>query len=160
MLIITPDGYVIDDGTGPVVEHPAMVALDALLTSLPGYSLLTNEMKQKALSTALVPDAAGVWPGKPGYVMTFDPYWAAIGLIGFMQAQPVVRQTSSEGTSVAVDAPNWSGLVAFYRSMSPIASATQAGPVLGVIPIPTTPHVRKVHMEVRDHYDNVDTDLS
>lgn len=135
--------------------------LNALLAPLPGYAILTDSMKNAALNLAVVPDAAGVWPGQPDYVPTYDIYWAAVSLIGFLQAQPVVRQTSSEGTSVAVDAPNWNGIIAFYRSQSVIAQATASGSILTEIPIPGLPHVVPVDMSGRwDGYGDVDTDLA
>lgn len=137
----------------------AINELTELVTSLPNSSLLTDTMKQRALESSVVPDGSGVWPGQPGYVTTYDVYWAAISLLGFLQAQPVVRQSSSEGTSVAVDAPNWAGLHQYYRGLSRIASAT-AAPVLGTIPIPSTPHVVRTDMSGRyGDYDNVDTDV-
>lgn len=134
--------------------------LSTLLVSLPGYALLTDPMKLAALGTALVPDSSGVWPGQLGYVATYDIYYAAIGLVGFLQAQPVVRQSSSEGTSVAVDAPSWGGLLSYYRSMSLISQAS-GQTVLGVVAIPDSPHVYRTDMSGRDggYYDNVDTDL-
>lgn len=138
----------------------AMEDLEALLVSLPGYGLLTTTMKQNALNGARIPDAAGVWPDQPVYVLTYDIYFAAISLIGFLQAQPVIRQSSSEGTSVAVDAPNWAGLLAWYRSMSPICQA-QGGSILSILPIPDGPHVVAADMQSRgDGYGDVDTDLS
>lgn len=138
----------------------ALDELNNLLASLPNYSLLTPEMKQRALDGAVIPDAAGVWPGQPAYVLTYDSYYAAISLIGFLQAQPTVRQSSSEGTSVSVDAPDWSGLIAWYRSMSPICQA-QASPILTSIPIPQGPLVVPTDMSGRwDTYGDVDTDLS
>lgn len=137
----------------------AMDDLNALLVNLPGYGLLTPNMKQHALDGALIPDADGVWPGTaPWYVSTYDVYFAAISLIGFLQAQPVVRQSSSEGTSVAVDAPNWGGLLAWYRSMSPICQA-QGSDVLTAVPIPDSPHIRRTDMSGGDRYGDVDTDL-
>ena len=140
-----------------------MTALDdltALLVSLPNASLLTEQMKLDALAGALYPDLNGVWPGNTDYIATYDVYYAAIGLIGFLRAQPVVRQSSSEGTSVAVDAPDWSGLVYWYRSMSPIAQVTSSG-VLTKVLIPDGPHVYHTDMRERSHgYDNVDTDVS
>jgi hypothetical protein len=154
-LIVNSDGYVVSVG-----DPTEPSALDALLQNLPNASLLTEQMKQDALNASLVPDSAGVWPGQDGYVPTFDVYYAAIKLIGFLQAQPVVRQTSSEGTSVAVDAPNWSGLLSYYRGMSTINQSIASGPLLRAIPIPETPHV--VHTDMRSgggYYGNVDTDL-
>lgn len=133
--------------------------LNALLVSLPNYSLLSNQMKMDALAGARIPDSAGVWPDESGYVSTYDIYFAAIGLIGFLRAQPIVRSSSSEGTSVSVDAPDWNGLLAWYRSMSPICMAT-GNNVLTRVSIPEGPHVKRVPMNLREaDYDNVDTDL-
>lgn len=138
----------------------AIDELNALLASLPGYALLTNDMKNRALEGAVVPDSNGVWPGGEDYVPTYDVYYAAISLIGFLQAQPVVRQSSSEGTSVAVDAPNWTGLVAWYSSMSLICSAQPGGGLLKPVAIPDGPHVVRRDMSGRgDGYGDVDTDL-
>ena len=137
----------------------AMEDLDALVTSLPNAALLTTKMKQDALDGALLPDSFGIWPGYDGYEATYDPYFAAIHLIGFLQAQPVLRQSSSEGTSVAVDAPNWAGLLDYYRSMSPIAQAAGRG-VLTAVTIPGGSHVRRTDMSGRDsYYGDVNTDL-
>lgn len=133
--------------------------LNALLQSLPNYSLLTDDMKQRALNTSMIPDGAGIWPGQPGYQDTYDVYWAATGLIGFLMAQPVVRQHSSEGTSIAVDAPNWTALLAYYKSQSVIAGATKGGPVLVPLEIPGFNHVKRVNMnDGGDLSVNVDTD--
>lgn len=133
--------------------------LDALLSNLPGFALITPEMKAVALAGAQVPDSAGVWPGEDGYVPTYDVYYAALSLLGFLQAQPVVRQSSSEGTSVAVDAPKWDALASYYRSMSPICGLTGNG-VLTKVLIPDGPHVRHTDMSYggADNV-NVDTDL-
>lgn len=132
--------------------------LNALLISLPGYGLLTDSMKQAALDSALIPDSSGVWPGQLGYVTTYDVYWAAFSLLGFLEAQPVVRQSSSEGTSVAVDAPSWTTLAAYYKSMSPVAQASGNG-VLTEVSIPMH-HVHRTDMSGRwDQNDDVDTDL-
>ena len=140
-----------------------MTALDdltELMASLPNAAQLTSKMKNDALAGSLIPDSNNVWPGNVGYILTYDVYFAAIGLVGFLQVQPVVRQSSSEGTSVAVDAPNWSGLIAWYQTMSPISQATSTG-ALGVITIPGGPHVYRTNMrDARFGNDNVDTDLS
>jgi hypothetical protein len=133
--------------------------LNALVANLPGAGLLTDRMKQDALAGALMPDPNGVWPGKPGYNQTYDIYYAASNMLPFLQAQPVIRQSSSEGTSVAVDAPSWGALHAYYRSMSPIAKAT-AGGILNVIPIPGAPVAQRVYMGSGGGYDDVDTDLA
>ena len=138
----------------------AMEDLDALLAPLPGFSLLTTGMKQKALDVSLVPDSFNVWPGQDGYETTYDVYWAALQLLGYLEAQPVVRQSSSEGTSVAVDAPNWAGLRAYYRGASQVAGAT-GGDGLGVLLIPGGPHVVRTDMSgVGGDYGDVDTDVA
>lgn len=137
----------------------AMDDLNALVNSLPNASLLTTQMKQDALDGSCIPDSLNVWPGHPGYVATYDVYFAALKLIAFLQAQPVVRQSSSEGTSVAVDAPNWAALTLYYRSMSPISQATGNG-LLTAVAIPGGPHVRRVDMRGGGaQYVDVDTDL-
>ncbi len=135
--------------------------LNALLAPLPGYAVLSPTMKQNALNMSLVPDAAGVWPGNPGYVTTYDIYWAAGSLLGYMMAQPFVKQVASEGTSTTVEAPNWSSIAAFFRSQSTIAQASAATPILTEIPIPGLPHVVRTDMSGRwDGYGDVDTDVS
>lgn len=138
----------------------ALDDLNALLAPLPGYDVLTESMKVHALNRALIPDGAGVWPGQPAYQTTYDIYWAALSLLGFLQAQPVIRQSSSEGTSVAVDAPSWTAVAMYYREQSHIASTT-AGDILTVVPIPGGPHVVPTDMRSRGGgYGDVDTDLS
>lgn len=138
--------------------------LKALLANLPGAALITERQYDDALSGARVPDGLGVWPGAVGYQDTFDIYWAAISLVGFLAAQPFVKQSSSEGTSVSVEAPSWAGLLAYYRTQSSVAQAT-ARPVLGTIPIPATPHVARVDMSDSDwlgrrgSIGDIDTDL-
>ena len=118
--------------------------LDALISSLPGYAVLTDAMKQDALNRALIPDAAGVWPGQDGYAYTYDIYWAALNLVGFMASQPAVKQASSEGTAITVDTPNWGALSGYFRSMSTIAQAQSS--ILTEVLIPGGPHVVRTDM--------------
>ena len=133
--------------------------LNALLVNLPNASLITVGMKEAALAGALVPDAASVWPGDVDYVPTYDVYFAALNLLGFLMAQPVVRQSSSEGTSVAVDAPSWGALANYYRGMSVIVQASTPNG-FGKIIIDEAPHVVRTNMRMEAYgYDNVDTDL-
>ncbi len=139
-----------------------MDELNALLANLPNFRLITDGMKQTALGGALIPDASGVWPGQEGYVETHDVYFAALQLLNFLRAQPVVRSSSSEGTAISVDAPNWDGLIAYYRSMSPVVAATGNG-VLSRLTIPDIAHVKKVSMRddmMGGRYGDVDTDVS
>lgn len=134
--------------------------LNALLSGLPGYGLITEAMRNSALEGARILDSERRWPGTPDYVPTYDVYFAALSLVGFLQAQPVIRSSSSEGTSVSVDAPNWASLVSYYRSMSPILSSTGDG-VLHKVRIPEGPHVFRTDMSERSsgYYGDVDTDL-
>jgi len=133
--------------------------LNALLVNLPNASLITVGMKDAALAGALIPDAASVWPGDVDYVATYDVYFAALNLLGFLMAQPVVRQSSSEGTSVAVDAPNWGALANYYRGMSVIVQATNNGGLNRIL-IDEASHVVRTNMRMEAYgYDNVDTDL-
>lgn len=135
--------------------------LNGLLSPLPGYDVLSPTMKTNALNMALIPDGAGVWPGQPGYQTTYDIFWAAMSLVGYMQAQPFVKQAASEGTSTTVDRPDWAGILNYFRSQSVIAQANGSGPVLQAIPIPDGPHVIPTDMTGRwDGYGDVDTDLS
>lgn len=133
--------------------------LNELLSSLPGYALLTNTMKTAAMGSALIPDSEGRWPGQPDYVPTYDIYFAALKLLPFLQAQPVVTSAGSEGTSVSVKPADWSAVTAFYRGNSPIIQAT-GNDVLRLVPIPDPPHVRRVLMNDRGgYYGDVDTDI-
>lgn len=135
-------------------------ALNELLSTLPGYALITDTMRTAAMSGALIPDENGVWPGQPGYIDTYDVYFAALKLVPFLQAQPVVTSAGSEGTNVSVKPADWEAIIAFYRSNSPIVQAT-SGDVLQVVPIPDPPHVRRVNMRDRSgYYGDVDTDVS
>lgn len=132
--------------------------LNALLSSLPGYSILTDGMKNAALAGALVPDVNGVWPGQPDYINTYDIYYAAYNLIGFLKAQPVVTGSSSEGTSVTVQAPDWGALLAYYKGQSQVLG--YARDVLTPVPIPDLPHVSRVNMRGEGSYGaGIDTSL-
>lgn len=136
-----------------------MSTLDDLLSSLPGYSLITEDMKIAALEGARIPDSFGVWPGEEGYEPTYDTFFAALNLLGFLKAQQVVTSTSSERTSVSVSKPEWDSLATYFRTMSPIVRAS-GGSVLTYVPIPDVPHVVPTNMSGRGtHYGDIDTDL-
>lgn len=133
--------------------------LNELLSSLPGYALLTDAMKTVAMNAALIPDSEGRWPGQEDYEPTYDIYFAALKLLPFLQAQPVVTSAGSEGTSASVKPADWDAIIAFYRGSSPIIQAT-GNDVLRAVPIPDPPHVRKVNMQDRGgYYGDVDTDI-
>lgn len=134
--------------------------LNELLSTLPGYALLTDTMKTAAMSGALIPDSEGRWPGQEEYEPTYDIYFAALKLLPFLQAQPVVTSASSEGTSVSVKPTDWTAIITFYRGSSTIIQAT-GNDVLRAVPIPDPPHARKVSMQDRGgYYGDVDTDIS
>lgn len=135
--------------------------LDVLLQSLPNYSLLTPGMKEAALNGAWVPDSSGLWPGNDGYEPTYDVYFAALTLLGYLQAQPMVTNANSEGTGVTVTKPDWTSLIAYYRSMSSIVMAN-GNSVLQKVIIPDGPHVVRTDMSGKgsNYYGDVDTDLS
>lgn len=137
-----------------------LTELNKILETLPGYALLTESMKTSAMNGARIPDSDGRWPQDTDYVPTYDIYFAALALLPFLQAQPVVTSAGSEGTSVSVQATDWTAVRAFYRGLSPIVSDT-AGDVMSIVPIPDVPHVRRVRMNDRGgHYGDVDTDIS
>lgn len=136
-----------------------MEELEQLLKSLPGYDLVTEGMKHKALQGARIPDADGNMPGDRKYVPTYDAYFAAYGLVGFMQAQPAVTTASSEGTSVTTTGYNWDGLRQWLRANSAICQSTDAD-VFTVIPIPNTHPVTRTNMHGGGPYDDHDTDVN
>lgn len=151
---INPDGVIVN-----VDIEATANSLDELLNTLPGFDALTTAMKSSALAGALIPDAWGMWPGEQGYVATYDNYFAALNLIAFLQAQPLVTNTSSEGTSVTVAPPDWAALRSYYRSMSQIIQTTGQD-VLTRVEIPDLPHVVPTNMSGRrSHYGDIDTDL-
>lgn len=136
-----------------------MDALEELLSTIPGYANLTLGMKQQALSSASIPDSTGLWPGQDGYTPTYDAFYAAYLLIPFLRAHPVVINASSEGTSVAVQAPDWGSLAAYLLSMSHIAQTT-GQTILQRVAIPDTSDVKRVYMGNRgDGSDDTDTTL-
>lgn len=116
-----------------------------LIKGLPGYSSLSDQMKQRALDGAQIPDSECRYPGDPGYEPTYDVYFAALTVLPFLEAQPVVTNSSSEGTSVSVSLPNWRNLALYYRSQSQIVGLN-GNAVLQVVGVPGGPHVRKVEM--------------
>lgn len=138
---------------------PELHELEELLSNLPGYDTINHNQKLHALAASVMPDSAGVWPGQPGYTTTYDVYFAALQLVGWLQGQPVVRQSSSEGSSISVDAPNWAAVTSYYRGMSKIVQATSET-VLQKVTIPDSSHVVRTDMSGRgSHYGDVDTDL-
>lgn len=147
MALNVVNGYVVDD-----VASQALADLTELMTNLPNATLISDGQRLAALNVSLIPDELGVWPGQPGYQPSYDIFWAAISLVGFLQAQPSIKHTASEGTQVVLDPPNWGSLVAYYRSMSPIAQKVSRT-VLRPVVVPGESHVRKLDMHGHDYYD-------
>lgn len=134
-----------------------MEELETLLVGLPGYSNLSAGQKQAALNGSLIPDADGHWPAHQDYTPTYDVYFAAYSLVGFLRAFPFVTSASSEGTSVAVQAPDWDRLLSYYRGQSIIMSGSD---VIQVVNLPGDSHVYPTDMSGRySSYGDTDTDL-
>lgn len=125
-----------------------MVTVEDLLEKLPGYGNLSERQLLSAKDQSLIPDNQGHLPGHKDYVTTVDPYFAAFLLLGFLEAQPMVTATASEGTSVSATPPNWGALRRYYRAMSPILS--MQNDVLTYVPIPDIPHVVRTDMRSGD----------
>ena len=135
-----------------------MGELEALLAGVPGYSSLTVAMKTAALQGARIPDSEGRYPGEEDYVDTYDVYFAALNLLGYLQAQPFISQVSSEGTSTTVQPPDWSALTRYYQSQSPIMRLQ--GDTLQVVQLPYDDYIRRTDMSGRSgRFGDVDTDL-
>lgn len=133
--------------------------LNELLATLPGYALLTTSMKTVALQASLIPDSEGRWPGDTDYEATYDIYFAALSLLPFLQAQPVVTSAGSEGTSISVKPMDWEAIRVFYRGQSVIVSGQQH--VITSVAIPDVPHVKRVPMNDRGGYfGDIDTDVN
>ena len=128
-----------------------MDELDDILAGIPGGASIPVWQKQAALDAARIPDAAGLWPGDPAYVPTYDPYYAAMLLVGFLQAQGAVTATSSEGTSVTTTGPDWASLLRYLGQSSRIARLVG---FFSVVTIPDGLDIRRVPMGGGD----VDTD--
>ena len=134
-----------------------MEQIDEILSNIPGYSSLPVTMKQTALGLSLIPDSNGVWPAQPGYVSTYDYYYAASILLGYLKAQPYVSSVSSEGTSVSTTAPDWSALAKSFASMSIILSNQG---IFTKVSIPEGPYIVPTDMAGRgSRYGDTNTDI-
>lgn len=97
-----------------------------------------------ALAASLIPDAAGVWPGQPGYQPTYDLYWAAAetgvlrAMRAAMSATETVTRVTSEGTTFDVQpapATDWAALERSWRARSRIGRELGLGDSLGVVEV-------------------------
>lgn len=104
---------------------------------------LSDTDLQNALDASLIPDDAGVWPGRPGYVTTYDLDWAAAEACTIRafrvaaQTTETVTRISSEGSAFEAKTvrPDWSGLARRWRIRSKIGQAIGYGAALGVIEV-------------------------
>lgn len=89
------------------------------------------------LARSLTFDPAGLKPGEPGYVTTYDGDWAAaeaatLLAVRGMASGGIVRFTS-EGATFEKRSPDLFGLARMLRSRSPLSKL--AGSMLGVIEV-------------------------
>ena len=123
-----------------------MDELDIILGQVQGYDAVPNELKAHALEGSLIPDVNGVWPSKVGYIPTYDHYYAAMNLVGYLRAQPQVTSTGSEGTNVTVSPTNWDSLLIWLKSKSSIVLVS-GDSVITPVSIQLGPHVVKQNMQ-------------
>lgn len=124
-----------------------METLKALLALIPGSSIITPSMMEKALDDSLIPDKQGRLPGTPGYRFNHDVYYAVYTLIWLIRAQPEVTTASSEGTSITTTPFDWDSFIMFLKANSVILSNQG---VFTVIPIPAEDRIRRVDMSGGD----------
>lgn len=123
-----------------------MDELDIILGQVQGYDAVPNELKAHALEGSLIPDENGVWPSKVGYIPTYDHYYAAMNLVGYLRSQPQVTSTGSEGTNVTVSPTNWDSLLIWLKSKSSIVRVS-GDSVITPVSIQLGPHVVKQNMQ-------------
>ena len=103
---------------------------------------LSDADLQAILDASLIPDPEGLWPGQPGYVTTYDLYWAAAEALTLRAARAASSETvtkvASEGSSFDVQAPNWVALTHHYRMRSQIGAQIGYGQTLGTVELATS----------------------
>lgn len=125
-----------------MTEVEAFDKLDQMVTMTASPALSVEDM-QAALAASLIPDAAGVWPGQPGYQPTYDLYWAAAetcllrAMRAAMSATQTVTKVTSEGSTFEVEqsAPDWAALGRRWRAMSQIGREIGFGASLSVVEV-------------------------
>lgn len=125
-----------------MTEAEALDKLDQMVTMTTSPALSVEDL-QAALAASLIPDAAGVWPGQPGYQPTYDLYWAAAEtcllrvMRAAMSATQTVTKVTSEGSTFEVEqsTPDWTALARKWRAMSQIGRETGFGDSLGVVEV-------------------------
>ncbi len=125
-----------------MTEAEAFDKLDQMVTMTASPALSVEDL-HAALAASLIPDAAGVWPGQPGYQPTYDLYWAAAetstlrAMRVAMSATQTVTKVTSEGSTFEVEqsAPDWAALSRRWRAMSQIGREIGLGDSLGVVEV-------------------------
>lgn len=115
------------------------------LAAMFGAATLPEAILTQALQQSLTWDAAGLAPGRPGYVETYDLQWAAAEAATLMAlhaaAAPTpeqVKSFTSEGTTFQVEAGaavDWRTLAHLWRLRSPMARVAGYGSTLNTVDI-------------------------
>ena len=103
-------------------------------------SLLTPDDITRALDSSRTPDQQGRTPGRPGYIETIDPYWAAAEAVTTIAIRgagdPQLTRITSEGASFERTPPDLFRMAALLRARSPLGQQlAQARSGLGCIEI-------------------------
>lgn len=134
----------------------ALEELRSLLHVIPDLEL-EDPLLRQCLNRALIPDSAGVLPGKAEYTPSYDVAYAAYLLVDALSSQPMVTTASSEGTSVTTTTPDWDSLKRFLSSMSTILTT---GGAFTVLSVPDPLDIRRNDMSGRGaSYEDIDTDV-
>ena len=117
------------------------------LAAMLGAATIPDATLTAALQQSLTWDAAGLSPGQPGYVESYDLHWAAAEVCTLQamadMAAPTpeqVKSFTSEGTTIQVDggmSPDWWRLAHLWRLRSPMARLAGYGSTLNVIDVPS-----------------------
>lgn len=107
------------------------------IRSLLGDDTPPDAVLDQLIDGAAMPDASGVIPGEPGWVQTFDEWWAAAdaALMAASLAGDTLTSVTSEGSTFQVQGRDWQAVATAWRSRSTIGRLT--GP--HVIDVPGYP---------------------
>lgn len=134
-------------------------SVDELLSMVPGYSSVPEGIKIHAVSSSLIPDAEGNFPGDSDYVSTHDQFYAALQLVAILSSMPAVTTTSSEGTSVTATKMDWENMRRWLKSQSLIYSMNDS--VFGIVDVTGYHDITRTNMSgKRYRYGDIDTDIN
>lgn len=134
-----------------------MQELKELLSAAPGIDKVPETVLIKALAKSLVPDEDGNFPGADDYTSTYDVYFAALYVVGWLRALPQVTAAGSEGTNITTTPFDWDSLAEHFRSMSDIASLSDG---FTIIPVHASNPLVRVNMRDGGYFDDRDTDIN